>query len=466
MKQMSMGRQMSALLLASIVIALCSFGVTLWQSRGALSRAHASASKTVDDGEAMFRVVEAVGKVQGATQRLVREKDPDAIEKLVDDSKKLAAEAHAAVKSVDGEHGELAGRLQALLAADNRVVELVLHADYAPAQQLLIEEASPAFDALLGAIRAKQSAVRQTIGGEIAASISGDNQRLVWGALLICGVYAVLTASSLWVIRRITRRVETAARDVAQSAEQMTGASGQISQASQTLARGANEQAASIEETSASATEVSATARNGALSAREISGLMDESSRSVADANRRLDVLLTTMKGIGASSEKISKIIKVIDDIAFQTNLLALNAAVEAARAGEAGMGFAVVADEVRNLAGRCAQAAKDTTTLIEESIAHASEGSARLDRVVEAIKTVTENSEQVKNRVRGMSDGSQQQATGMDEIVRAMGQMEQITQRNAATAEETAAAAEELNAQCETLRSVSHSLAALVQGA
>jgi len=161
----------------------------------------------------------------------------------------------------------------------------------------------------------------------------------------------------------------------------------------------------------------------------------------------------------------MSKIIKTIDEIAFQTNILALNAAVEAARAGEAGMGFAVVADEVRNLAQRCAQAAKDTAALIEESIAKSNDGKTKVDQVAVAIHAITEESGKVKTLVDEVNLGSQEQARGIEQIGKAITQMEQVTQRTAANSEESAAAAEELNAQSETLKDVVVRLSAMVGG-
>jgi methyl-accepting chemotaxis protein len=176
--------------------------------------------------------------------------------------------------------------------------------------------------------------------------------------------------------------------------------------------------------------------------------------------------MVASMKDITDSSSKISKIIKVIDEIAFQTNILALNAAVEAARAGEAGMGFAVVAEEVRNLAQRSAQAAKDTAALIEESIEKSTVGSRKLDLVAERIKAITANSNQVKTLVDEVNVGSTEQARGIEQIAQAITQMEQVTQKTAANAEESASASEELNAQSETLKDVVERLAAMVGGA
>jgi methyl-accepting chemotaxis protein/methyl-accepting chemotaxis protein-1 (serine sensor receptor) len=143
-------------------------------------------------------------------------------------------------------------------------------------------------------------------------------------------------------------------------------------------------------------------------------------------------------------------IIKTIDEIAFQTNILALNAAVEAARAGEAGMGFAVVADEVRNLAQRSAQAARDTATLIEESIGRAQQGSTRVNVVASAITGITDSVTKVKHLVERVNTASHEQAQGIDQVSRAVAEMEKVTQRNAGPAEESAGISEELNTQAE----------------
>jgi methyl-accepting chemotaxis protein/methyl-accepting chemotaxis protein-1 (serine sensor receptor) len=171
------------------------------------------------------------------------------------------------------------------------------------------------------------------------------------------------------------------------------------------------------------------------------------------------------MSEIHTQSGKISKIIKVIDEIAFQTNILALNAAVEAARAGEAGMGFAVVADEVRNLAQRSAQAAKDTAALIEESIAKSNDGKVKVDQMAAAIHTITEEFDRVKVLVDEVNQGSQEQTRGIEQVARAVVQMQQVTQTTAAGAEESAAAAQELNAQSEALKAVVARLSAMVGG-
>jgi methyl-accepting chemotaxis protein/methyl-accepting chemotaxis protein-1 (serine sensor receptor) len=171
----------------------------------------------------------------------------------------------------------------------------------------------------------------------------------------------------------------------------------------------------------------------------------------------------SSMNLINSSAEKISKILRTIDEIAFQTNILALNAAVEAARAGEAGMGFAVVADEVRNLAQRCAQAAKDTAGLIEEAIQSSHEGTEKLGKVEESISGITAGAEKVRTIVTEVSLSSDEQARGLEQINKAVSEMEVVTQRAAAGAEESAAAGEQLHAQSQTMRAVVKELNALV---
>jgi methyl-accepting chemotaxis protein/methyl-accepting chemotaxis protein-1 (serine sensor receptor) len=286
-----------------------------------------------------------------------------------------------------------------------------------------------------------------------------------WCALILLMVSIALGAVVMLVVRQTNRALLEATNDIDECAQQVAGAASQVSSSSQSLAQGASEQAASLEETSASSEEITSMTRKNADNSRAAAGLMLETTQSVTEANRSLDVMQTSMREINASSEKIGKIIKVIDEIAFQTNILALNAAVEAARAGEAGMGFAVVADEVRNLAQRSAQAAKDTAGLIEESIAKSNEGRAKLDQVAGAIRGITENAEKVKTLVDEVKLGSEEQARGIEQVSKTISEMEQVTQKSAANAEETASAGEEMSAQTQTLNAIVERLRQLVDG-
>lgn len=265
----------------------------------------------------------------------------------------------------------------------------------------------------------------------------------------------------------VTRSIRSALREVigelAGGASQIASASGQIASAGQLLAQGASGQAASIEETSAAGEEIHAMARQNVERSRMAAELAGRSEAECRDANFKLDGMVVAMREITEQSGRISKIIKVIDEIAFQTNILALNAAVEAARAGEAGMGFAVVADEVRNLAQRSAQAARDTAVLIEESILKSDDGKTKADRVVAAVQTITREIERVKELADQVNSGSQEQSQGIGQVSNAMSQMRQITQQNASAAEQSAAAAQELNAQSAALQQIVRRLGGMI---
>jgi methyl-accepting chemotaxis protein/methyl-accepting chemotaxis protein-1 (serine sensor receptor) len=196
--------------------------------------------------------------------------------------------------------------------------------------------------------------------------------------------------------------------------------------------------------------EMSSMTSRNAENAQNAARLMTEVDSRVTESNEAMGEMVRSIAAIQDSSQKVSKIIKAIDEIAFQTNILALNAAVEAARAGAAGMGFAVVADEVRNLAQRSAQAANDTAALIEEAMVSAQAGATTVAQTSTAISGITESVRTVKALVAEVNIASQQQAQGIQQVSHAIAQMEKVTQTTAATAEESAAASEELNAQAE----------------
>ncbi len=285
-------------------------------------------------------------------------------------------------------------------------------------------------------------------------------------ATLVTAIAVIAGIGFVFMSRRTCRDLENVGLELSNGAEQLYVAASQISAGSHSLAQGASEQAASLEETSASTEEINSMAQRNMENSHTAAERVKVCEAKITSTNESLAQMVSAMDEINASSEKISKIIKVIEEIAFQTNILALNAAVEAARAGEAGMGFAVVADEVRNLAQRCSQAAKDTAVLIEDSITKSQSGKAKVDQVNQAIGVITHESAQVKTLVDEVNLGSEEQARGIDQIGKTILQMEQVTQKVAATAEQSASAAADLNTQSESLKSLVGRLADMVGGA
>jgi methyl-accepting chemotaxis protein len=231
------------------------------------------------------------------------------------------------------------------------------------------------------------------------------------------------------------------------------------------LAEGASEQASSIEETSASLEEMSSMTKQNADNAAQADNVMKEVNQIVGEADQSMSELTTSIQEISKASEETFKIIKTIDEIAFQTNLLALNAAVEAARAGEAGAGFAVVADEVRNLAMRAADAAKSTTDLIEGTVKKVKDGSRLVTQTGDAFTKVAGSANKVGDLVGEIAAASREQAQGIEQVNRAVGEMDKVVQQNAANSEESASGAEEMNAQAEKLKRIVEDLGAMIEG-
>lgn len=240
--------------------------------------------------------------------------------------------------------------------------------------------------------------------------------------------------------------------NIREASVQVATGSGQISDTSLNLSQGATEQASSIEELSAAISEISEQVKKSVENAQEARTQSQQTGREVEDSNRQMQELIAAISEINDKSAEIGKIIKTIDDIAFQTNILALNAAVEAARAGQHGKGFAVVADEVRNLAGKSAEAAKDTTTLIEETVHAVEKGTKFANVTAEAMEKVVSNTEIVTHLVDEIAKASDEQAAAVTQVNAGVEQISTVVQNNAATAEESAATAEELSSQAQML--------------
>ena len=241
--------------------------------------------------------------------------------------------------------------------------------------------------------------------------------------------------------------------NIASASEEVSNGAKQISDSSIALSQGATEQASTIEELTASLEEISSQTKLNAQNSNQVNELTEEARSSAVEGNSQMKNMLKSMEDINESSANISKIIKVIDDIAFQTNILALNAAVEAARAGQHGKGFAVVAEEVRNLAARSASAAKETTDMIEESIKKSEGGTKIAKETAEEFQTIVNRIENIAKLVNDITIASNEQAIGIEQINQGIMQVSEVVQTNSATSEEGAAASEELSSQAILLK-------------
>ncbi|MNJ99821.1 Methyl-accepting chemotaxis protein IV [compost metagenome] len=266
-------------------------------------------------------------------------------------------------------------------------------------------------------------------------------------------------------LRAVGKAINQVIANLTDNSSQVTTASHQIASSSEELSQASSEQAASLEETVATLEELTSMVKINSDNAKEAARL-SEATRTIADkGEQEIRSLVSSMNEISADSKKIEEIINVIDDIAFQTNLLALNAAVEAARAGEQGKGFAVVAEAVRNLAQRSASAAKDITDLIKGSVAKIEVGSRQVGQSGQVLGEIVSSVKKVSDLNAEIANASEEQSNGIAQIGKAMNQLDQVTQINAATSEEAAASAQELSAQASHLTQIVDVLVSTIKG-
>lgn len=296
-------------------------------------------------------------------------------------------------------------------------------------------------DTIMGYISEISQILGQMAEGDLTVSITSD----------YLGDFAALKDS----INHIASSLRDVLSEIGLSADQVAAGTQQVSGGSQAISQGATEQSASIEELTATITKIAEQTKSNAVNANQANRISQEAKEDAVRGNDQMKELQEAMRDINESSANIGKIIKVIDEIAFQTNILALNAAVEAARAGIHGKGFGVVAEEVRSLAIKSADAAKETTTLIEGSVKKTEAGTRIADATAEALGNIVVSVEKTVELMREIAEASNYQATAVSEVNRGIEQMSQVVQTNSATAEESAAATEELSSQAEILKTM-----------
>ncbi len=301
---------------------------------------------------------------------------------------------------------------------------------------------------------------------EITGAIDTVVQRKTLTMYAVSGsIFLFVVGLVVFISRGIVKPLHAISDGLMKGADEVASAASEVSSAGQSLAEGASEQAATVEESSASLEEIASMVRQNTANAGQADAFMKEAVATSEAAGQSMRALTEAMQDISGASEETRKIIKTIDEIAFQTNLLALNAAVEAARAGEAGAGFAVVADEVRNLAMRAAEAAKQTAELIDGTAQKTTDGTALVAKTNDAFDQMLTSARKVADLLTEVSEASKEQAQGIEQINKAVSEIDQVTQQNAANAEESAASSEELNAQAEQMKAYVKDLIRIVDG-
>ena len=285
----------------------------------------------------------------------------------------------------------------------------------------------------------------------VLGSYGARNMAVFAGAFIVLAT--ATTLNFIYINRRLTKPLSRIAYGVSEGGNQVSIASSKVAQASDSLAQGAAAQSSGLEESSASLEEISSMTRSTADNAVKGSSMVKEMAAIVQDVNSHMAQMIGSMNEIKLSSEQTGKIVKTVDEIAFQTNLLALNAAVEAARAGEAGAGFAVVADEVRSLAIRSANAANNTTALIESTIQAVKHGQEITTRTLAAFNKNIAYAEHIVKIIEEIAEASREQSEGLGQINAAVADIDKITQKNALSADELAGEAKNTHMQTEKMK-------------
>jgi methyl-accepting chemotaxis protein len=465
-KNQSLPRQLLLLLFLAASVTIAAVALYYFNSIGTFKASSAVTTDSIARLNHSYDLLERVSGDMSSLQQLLRQMDPDEIEKAsqsLEASQKRSADLIVACGPAAA---SVKPKFDALVALEKTVVADFIKGHAGLADETYLQKVSPQGGVVLEEIRKYHETVQADTQQTLTRQQNQMTGTLRWHAGLLTLVLALVMLAGWRLKNRITETLRAVVAKLVEISGSSTNSAEQVSASSQTLAEGSSQQAASIEETSASLEDMARMTERNAENASKANELAKQTRTAAEKGSGDMQAMSTAMEAIKHSSDDIAKIIKTIDEIAFQTNILALNAAVEAARAGEAGMGFAVVADEVRNLAQRSAQAAKETAAKIEGAIGNTARGVGLSGKVKATLNDIVTKARQVDELVAEVASASREQTQGITQINTAVDLVDKVTQNNAANAEESAAAAQGLKSQAEVMKSAINELVLLIGGA
>lgn len=453
MKKVNIPRRLLGLLLVSVGVTVLASGIFFVLLRQTSRDAAALTGSSLTKLERSYRLLETLGNEQTKLQSLLRIKDPDELEKALNEIQAQQKQVEQLVAATGTGGVAIREKLTVVSKTEKSIVDELLKGNGSAAFEQFISTATPQYEAVHAEISRYHHAIAAETKSEMAQQSARNQTGLWWWFGGIGGVLLGLLAYGWQMKQRITSQLRDVAGVLSEASARVAEMAEQVSASSQSLAEGASEQAASLEETGASLEEMSSMTRRNSDNAQSAKELAGQTRQSATAGTTDVQQMTGAMEAMKTSSDNIARIVKTIDEIAFQTNILALNAAVEAARAGEAGMGFAVVADEVRNLAQRSALASRETAEKIHDSIEKSGQGVQISAVVALRLSEIAEKTRQVDDLVAGIAVASVEQSQGVSQINIAVTQMDKVTQANAATAEESASATIELQYQAAAMK-------------